>query len=103
MTNLDYMTSQLGRFGFEGDDLQAILVANQILPNDVADILAVRKAIYKEVPLMLAGLQEISESGYTVKWNIAGIKAWYSVLAKELGLPDVLNPKPIMKFVGNRW
>lgn len=92
------------RFGFEEFDLRSILVANEIVFSEPADVVEVRKALYKEIPLLIAGLKDISEGGYSEKWNIQGIKDWYSVLSVELGLPNNLGPaKPKLKYVGNRW
>lgn len=103
MTNLEYITSQLGRFGLDQTDLTAILVARDIVPTADANTVDVRKAIYNEIPLLIAGLQDISEGGLSIKWNTSGIKLWYSVLAKELALQDNLNEKPTITYAGNRW
>lgn len=102
LTNLEYIQSQLLRFGLEESDLMAVLVGNSIDPSAVAGA-DVKLAIYNEIPLMLAGLSELSEGGYRIKWNIEGIKAWYSILAGKLGKPDELTNNPTLTYIGNRW
>ncbi len=103
MTNLQYITSQLERFGLTETDMTAILIAQGLTPGDTANVPEVKQAIYGEIPLLIAGLQDVSESGYSIKWNIPGIKAWYTILAKELGKEDLLTPKPTLTYCGNRW
>lgn len=102
MTNLEYIQSQLLRFGLEESDLMAVLVSNDIDPSGEAGP-DVKLAIYNEIPLLVAGLSEVSEGGYRIKWNIEGIKAWYSILAKQLGKPDELHGNPTLTYIGDRW
>lgn len=103
MTNLEYIQAQLSRFGLEEPDLLAVLASNEIDPSEDVNIESVRLAIYNELPLLIAGLSEVAEGGYRVKWNIEGIKAWYSWLAAKLGLKDELSANPTLTYIGNRW
>jgi len=100
MTNKEYLTIQLGKFGVTSEEIDLILVDNGINGEDQAtDTKALKTAVFYKLPEMLAGMQDVSEGGYSVKWNLAGIKAWYSFLAGELGLPDKLTPAPTITGV----
>ena len=98
MSNKEYLTTILGKFGVSSDEINVILLEQDILPNGEVngknEITTLKKAIYYQLPLMLAGMQNVSEGGYSISWNLDGIKLWYSALAKDLGLPDNLVPKP---------
>ncbi|MBC9913184.1 DUF6706 family protein [Chitinophaga varians] len=98
MTNKEYLNTILGKFGVSPDEIDLIMLERGIVPTGEvtgqADIIALKRAIYYQLPQLLAGVQDITEGGYSIKWNLDGIKIWYSALAKELGLPDDLFPKP---------
>src|SRR5688572_11079388 len=98
MSNQEYLTTILGKFGVSEQEIILILIEQDIDPNapvsGKADTAVLKRALYDQLPLMLAGMQDVSEGGYSIKWNLDGIKLWYSVLDKELGLPDNLIPKP---------
>jgi hypothetical protein len=103
MSNIEYLNTILGKFGLTAGEIIIIMIENDIDPDapmtGKADTIALKKAVYNQLPLMLAGLQDVSEGGYSVKWNVDGIKLWYSTLAVELGLPDILNPTPTITGV----
>lgn len=98
MTNKEYLTTILGKFGVSSEEIDLALLEQDINPNGEVtgkgDIITLKRAIYYQMPLMFAGMQNVSEGGYSISWNLDGIKMWYSALAKELGLPDNLVPKP---------
>ena len=39
------------------------------------------------------------ESGFSMSWNIQGIKDYYSFLCKQYGLKDELGNKPKVTFL----
>jgi hypothetical protein len=97
MTNKEYLTLQLGKFGVTPDEIALLLVERNIDGDAmVIDTIALKTAVYYQIPAMLAAVHDVSEGGYSVKWNYAGIKAWYSWLASELGLPDNLTVAPTL-------
>ena len=49
-------------------------------------------------PLLLYSVS-ISESGFSMSWNLQGIKDYYSFLCKEYGLKDELSNKPKVTFL----
>lgn len=98
MTNKEYLTTILGKFGVSSEEIDIILLEQgidadgQVSGSD--NIKQLQAAVYHQLPGMFAGMQNVSEGGYSISWNLEGIKLWYSWLAKQLGLPDTLVPKP---------
>lgn len=56
-------------------------------------------AIAKFIPSLLLRATSINESGFSMSWNIEGIKEFYSFLCKQYGLKDELNQKPKVTFL----
>ncbi|RGS33657.1 DUF6706 family protein [Bacteroides cellulosilyticus] len=56
-------------------------------------------AIVKFIPSLLLRATSISESGFSMSWNIQGIKDYYSWLCKQYGLKDELSNKPKVTFL----
>lgn len=107
MTYKEYVQVMLGKFGLSDAEIEFILTESDLNPASVVsstdDRILIKKAIFKSIPLMIAGLQDVSEGGYSVKWNFAGLKAWYSLLATELGEDDMLIVAPTCRDASNRW
>jgi hypothetical protein len=106
MTYKEYLTAVLGRFGLVEADIDFLLTeaglnGDTVVSSDNKVLL--KTAIYNHIPLMIAGLSNVSEGGYSVTWNIEGLKLWYSTLADELGLDDKLTAKPVVRDASNRW
>ena len=56
-------------------------------------------AIAKFIPSLLLRATSISESGFSMSWDIKGIKDYYSWLCKQYGLKDELTDKPKCTFL----
>ena len=56
-------------------------------------------AIAKFIPSLLLRATSISESGFSMSWNIQGIKDYYSLLCNQYGLKDELSSKPQVTFL----
>lgn len=56
-------------------------------------------AVAKFIPSLLLRATSISESGFSMSWNIQGIKDYYSLLCKQYGLKDELSNKPKVTFL----
>ena len=56
-------------------------------------------AIAKFIPSLLLRATSISESGFSMSWDIQGIKDYYSLLCKQYGLKDELSNKPKCTFL----
>lgn len=60
----------------------------------------IKVAIVSFIPTLLLRATSINESGFSMSWNIDGIKAYYSMMCKQLGIKDELNDnKPKIKFL----
>ena len=65
---------------------------------DMMDSISV--AIARFIPSLLLRATSIGESGFSMSWNIQGIKDYYSLLCRQYGLKDELNDnKPKILFL----
>ena len=90
MTVNEYISQKFQPFGInlsEADKLDMCLSAN-ISGEDE-----------KFIPSLLLRATSISESGFSMSWNIQGIKDYYSFLCKQYGLKDELSNKPKCTFL----
>ena len=61
---------------------------------------AISVAIVNFIPSLLLRATSISEGGFSMSWNVPGIKDYYSLLCKQYGLPDELNTnKPKIRML----
>ena len=91
MTNREYLTATLSKFSLSETDVELIAINQEIyLDEDVSDVKSLKTAIYNEFSFVLP-LANISEGGLSISWNFEAVKKYYSLLAQELGLDDVLN------------
>lgn len=97
----------LGKFGLSADDISFILVEADLEGSDEVatadDRILIKTAVYHQIPILIAGFRDITEGGYSIRWNVEGLKLWYSALASELGLDDLLIIKPTIKDASFRW
>ena len=56
-------------------------------------------AMAKFIPSLLLRATSISESGFSMSWDIKGVKDYYSFLCKQYGLKDELSNKPKVTFL----
>lgn len=90
--------AQLAKFGADDSDITMIMLENDI-PVDYqvtgkADTIVLKRAMFQFLPGMMAGLTDITEGGYSRKWNIAALKLWLSAIATEIGKPDPFAEAP---------
>lgn len=91
-TNREYLTAQLSRFNVSESDIDIIMVDNPTLLDSSLDPKACKLAIYNAMSAILP-VADVSEGGYSVTWNIEGLKLWYNSLCAELGKTNALKPK----------
>jgi hypothetical protein len=48
-------------------------------------------------------MQNISEGGYSISWNMEAAKLFYNSLCSELGLENVLVGRPKVRNRSNLW
>lgn len=91
MTNREYLNATLSKFSISETDIELIAInQNILLDEDVSDAKLLKTAIYNEFSQILP-IANISEGGFSISWNFDAVKKFYSLLAQELGLDDVLN------------
>ena len=101
----DYISSKFQSFGIqvsEADLLDMALNARVNIEDDVdADVIDnIYVAIARFIPSLLLRPSSINESGFSMSWNIQGVKDYYSLLCKKYGLKDELNDnKPKIRIL----
>ena len=101
----EYISGKFQSFGIqvsEADLLDMSLNAKKELSDEVNRdaIDAISVAMAHFIPSILLRATSISESGFSMSWNIQGIKDYYSLLCKQYGLKDELNDnKPKIRFL----
>lgn len=98
MTVSDYITQKIGSFGMhlsEADLLDMTLNSSVSLDDEITkeNMIEVNKAIAVFIPSLLARPTSVNESGFSVSWDKDGIKAYYSLLCKQLGIENVLSSR----------
>lgn len=94
MTYKEYLTQTLSRLYVPPDDIEILMLNQSIDPEAEVDVHAAKMAMYKEASHVIP-LANMSEGGTSVTWINENVKAWYSLLASELGMPDVLSNNTI--------
>ena len=104
MTVNGYIQQKFQTFGIQLSeaDLLDMCLASKIsgeeeMNEDCYGLVSV--AIAKFIPSLLLRATSISESGFSMSWNIQGIKDYYSLLCKQYGLKDDLTDKPKCTFL----
>ena len=103
MTVNEYISQRFQTFGVqlsEADLLDMCLSSKISGEDEVSEDCQTRVsvAIAKFIPPLLLRATSISESGFSMSWNIEGIKQYYSFLCKQYGLKDELSNKPKVSF-----
>lgn len=100
MTYKEYLTRTLSRFNVTEDDVEIMLFNEGLDELETVNPERAKLAIYNQLSLVVP-LQNISEGGYSLSWNLEGIRIWYASLCQELGKPNMMQPT--VKYAGNRW
>lgn len=100
----DYIQQRFQTFGIQLSEadlldmcLNSKISGEDEMNNDCYDCVSV--AIAKFIPSLLLRATSISESGFSMSWDIKGIKDYYSFLCKQYGLTDELTDKPKVTFL----
>ena len=100
----DYIQQRFQTFGIsisEADLYDMCLNANISGDGEVNELNhdSVSVAMAKFIPSLLLRATNISESGFSMSWNIEGIKEYYAYLCRMYGLKDELTQKPKVTFL----
>lgn len=104
MTVNDYILQKFQTFGvnLSEADLFDICLNAKISGEDEmgpSNIGLVSVAMAEFIPSLLLRATSISENGFSMSWNIQGVKEYYSFLCKKYGLEDTLSDKPKVRFL----
>lgn len=103
MTVKEYISGKFQSFGIqvsEADLLDMSLNANVSPDDEVTSTGAISVAMARFIPSLLLRATSINESGFSMSWNIDGIKEYYSMLCRQYGLKDELNDnKPKIRIL----
>ena len=103
MTVNEYISQKFQTFGIqlsEADLLDMCLASKISGEDEMSEDCQTRVSVAtaKFIPSLLLRATSISESGFSMSWNIEGIKQYYSFLCKQYGLKDELSNKPKVSF-----
>lgn len=91
----------MSRLYVSPDDIEILMINQGIEPDAKVDVHKAKTAMYNEMSSLLP-LANMSEGGTSVTWINENVKAWYSLLASELGMPDVISNNTI-KNLTSYW
>jgi hypothetical protein len=104
MTNKEYLTKSLNGLGVSEDDIDIIILKSGLDPDVNVDVKQADTAVYNRMSVVLkAVLQNVSEGGYSISWNMEAVKLFYASLCNELGLENVLVGRPKVRNRSNFW
>lgn len=104
MTNKEYLTKSLNGLNVSEDDIDIILVKGGLVADGTVDTRACDVSVYNRMSVVLKGmLQNVSEGGYSISWNMEAVKKYYSALCNELGKENVLVARPKVRNRSNIW
>lgn len=100
----NYIKQKFQTFGIQLSeaDLLDIVISNGLDVNEDVDNEnhgRVSISIARFTPSLLLRAQSIGEGGFSMSWNLEGIKQYYSFLCKMYGLKDELSNKPKATFL----
>ena len=96
MTVADYIRGKFQTFGItvsEADLLELSLSSGINVEDEMnqQNIGLVSVAMAGFIPSLLLRATSINENGFSVSWNVEGIKQYYAFLCKKYGLKDDIN------------
>lgn len=104
MTNKEYLNKSLNGLNLSQDDIDIVLMKGGLEADEKADTRACDEAVYKRMSVILKGMmQNVSEGGYSISWNMDAVKMYYAALCNELGKENVLVARPKVRNRSNIW
>lgn len=103
MTYREYISTIGQRFGLSDADIDIILIDQSAIipdPESQVDARVAKRALCKSFATMLP-IANVSQGGYSLSWNVEGLKMWYEMTCSELNIPSRL--KPTVKNKSNIW
>lgn len=96
MTYKEYITYTLSKFYISPEEIDVIMLNQNIAPDENVEPKIAKIAMYNEFSQILP-VANMSEGGTSTTWNMEGVLLWYSLLASELGKPDMTKKDNTIK------
>lgn len=104
ITNKQYLLKSLNGLNLSDDDIDIILLKASLDGDASVDVQACDMAVYSRMSIILKGtMQNVSEGGYSISWNMEAVKLYYASLCNELGVENVLIGRPKVRDRSNYW
>lgn len=105
MTNKEYLTKFLAGLNISDDDIDVICAKAGIDPDATCESTRTcDMAVYQRMSVVLKGvMQNVTEGGYSISWNIEAVKWFYKSLCNELDVEDVLVGRPKVRNKSYMW
>ena len=104
MTNKQYLTKALSGLNMAEDDIDIILLKSELEADADVDVRGCDMATYNRMSVLFKGvLQNVSEGGYSISWNMDAVKLYYNALCSELGEENVLLARPKVRSRSHLW
>ena len=100
----DYITQKFSTFGIQVSDadLLDMYLASGLSEGteiDSDNMNLINLGFIEFIPQLLLRATSVSESGFSMSWDISGIKTFYSLLCDKYGKEDKLSDKPTISFL----
>lgn len=104
MTNKQYLAKALSGLNISEDDIDIVLLKASLDGDAEADVRACDVATHQRMSVILKGvMQNVSEGGYSISWNVEAVKLYYNALCNELRFENVLFARPKIRNKSNLW
>ena len=108
MTNREYIIKTLDGLNITDNDVDLIIIKAGINADGVitesADTRKCDMAIYNRMSVVIKPMmQNVTEGGYSVSWNMDAVKIFYAALCNELGVENVMLSRPKIRNRSNYW
>lgn len=103
----EVIESKLATFGIElsSVEIDVLLVDANVTGTAMyssATALGAKKVIANAIPELLLKA-DVTEGGYSIKWDKTGIEKYYAILCAELGMDNKLVKTPTIQDRSNYW
>lgn len=103
MTIREYITIKFQTFGINVSEADLVDMLNDAdftssdeASGDALNVANIAMVLF--IPHLLLRATSVSESGFSMTWNLEGIKEFYSIMCKRYGLDNELSNKPTITF-----
>ena len=104
MTNKEYLTKSLNGMNLSDDDIEIIMLKGGIDADATASAEQCDVAVYNRFSVVLKGaMQNVSEGGMSISWNIEAMTMYYNALCNEYGKENLLATRPKIRNRSNMW